>query len=720
MPNIRNPKNPILSEYVKLLGWSTFLLMILTVLAGVVASVRYGANAAVIEGISHRDLSQGWTIALLWVPLIIQLLVLMCLSVRVWKDKADQTMRHYFKFYFIRTFVSTFAYVTLWLIYTFVMQNPADRGVMQSLRWVSLILIGLLVLFVVQATYLITRSSFRSTNRLFTSRDIEDKYVCICDWLRLTSESARQGNQPKSGTPEAGLRKIHEWLLKDRDYKVHRVAYKGTMADLDIAQLVEALNRLVCSRQFYNDRISSADGNDLPPSIFESNNRDFINENLLKDCANTSGTANGHLGDSKDAIWRRIWPWDGDTRSDKQMGQRDGIALFPFYTMVFFFSLFLCLAYLFGLAFAFEDRSVQSDPKKPSLGLLMSDDLLEDLGQYSAPRPSPTPFVYQLSDRQKFFYFNRGEAGVTTETNANDKGLKRIAEINAGSLKSLVDLIKNGLQNGGLRVLMVGRADEPPVNKVTYSSNYEIATARISSVRYLLQEKLIEEQVSPRDLATVEWVASPFSNDGSLKPKEKQEGEHSKSALVLNNTDAAATEASPEVPSDFYETVQKEYWYHSEKPWHEAYRTLMGRLEHEVKDKPVTLEMRQIHDDIATWAADMVDNKVQEAEKLRDVIDAKLYLVEDANGRQRVVEVYLYDTKPEKKETGNTSNLRPNAKRMALIDYLYFAITTGNNDVKPITPFSKFLCTFANLTQFFFIVVFFNTLLSLKKKREAG
>src|SRR6266566_1653325 len=128
MANKKNPilaekKNPILSEYVKLLGWSTCLLMILTVLAGVVASVRYGENAAGIEGIWHRELSPAWTIALLWLPLIIQLLVLMCLSARVWRDKANQTMRHYFKFYFIRTFISTFAYVTLWLIYTFVMQS---------------------------------------------------------------------------------------------------------------------------------------------------------------------------------------------------------------------------------------------------------------------------------------------------------------------------------------------------------------------------------------------------------------------------------------------------------------------------------------------------------------------------------------------------------------------------------------------------------------------
>jgi hypothetical protein len=751
-----NSKNIMVTEYVKLLGWSTLFLMALTLIAGVAASVRYGANAQGVEGIWHRELSQRWTIALLWIPFTIQLLVLILLSARVWRHKSDQTIRHYFKFYFVRTFISTFAYVALWLSYTFVMQYPSDREMVGILRSVSLILIVLLMYFVVQATYLITRSSFRNSKRLFTPRDIEDRYTCICEKLGAVSEGARLAtttqpptdstNQPATtGTPpevelEPGLRKIHQWLLKDRDYKIHRVAYKGTMADLDTPHLAEALNRLVCSRLFYNDWSKKSDGNDLPPSSFESSNRNYIEGVLAKVCDRTGENSNRDRG-GKDRIWGSIGSlWGGDSRSDKQMAQREGIALFPFYTMVFFFSLFLCVAYLFGFAFAFEDRSIQLDSQKPSLGLLMPDDLLEDLGRYSAPVPPPTPLVYQLNDRQKFFYFKKGGAGVTTRTNANDADgrMKRIAHINEGSLTSLVEQIKKALPRGGLRVLLVGRADDSSVNGVTYSSNYEIAAARINSVRYLLQEKLIEDRVSPMDLAAIEWTASPFSNDGSLVPKEKQDPERSKIALVLDNEIGSAGPLGAKVPREFVARLDEDLTFkYGDRTWANDYRSLLGRLKDEVLKNTVTLEgMRQINDDITRWAsykervdaqraeglkngidADLYQHK---ADRLEDDIDAELYQIEDPAGRKRAVEVYLYDTLPAKQESGNTQNLQPNAKRMALIDYLYFAVTTGNNDVKPITAFSKFLCTFANLTQFFFIVVFFNTLLSLNKTPDRG
>jgi hypothetical protein len=49
---------------------------------------------------------------------------------------------------------------------------------------------------------------------------------------------------------------------------------------------------------------------------------------------------------------------------------------------------------------------------------------------------------------------------------------------------------------------------------------------------------------------------------------------------------------------------------------------------------------------------------------------------------------------------------------------MYTITTTGYGDIKPQTPYAKFLCTTANMTEFFFIVVFFNTLLSLRPKRE--
>jgi hypothetical protein len=693
--------------------------MVFTVAFGIFASIKYGANAQQIEGISHRDINQTWTIVLLWIPLILQLIILALLTRRVWRHKSDLTIRHYFKFYFIRTSVSAFIYVTLWLLYVSFVGAETSGSLLSTLRLPTLAAIGLLMYFVVQATYLITRSSLRSSNRLFRVHELSGNYQCICKTLREVSPAVLKQRTNEAGNGDAhvdaGLNKIHEWLLKDRDYKVHRVAYKGTIADLDLSHLVEALNRLICSRQFYNSHTNSNDGDDLPPSEFESKNRIFIEKHLLRRCE----TAETESRETIAGFWSRVASvFSGERRSDKQIGQRDGIALFPFYTMVFFFSLFLCVAYLFGFAFAFEDKRAQIDSSQRSLALFMNDDLLEDVNRYQPlPSPSPSPVAYQLNERQKFFYFKPGGAGITITTNHKDDALKRISQINDNSLKSVVELIKQSLSNGPVRVLLIGRADDSSVDKITYASNYEIAAARINSVRYLLQEKLIEEQVTPRQMDAIDWRESPFSNDESLTPKEKQPGERSKFTQVLDNDISTQDIREEKVPQELVSRIDEDLNFkHGDKGWSGEFRELLGRLKTEVSKNKVTLQqMRNIYGDIERWTNHKIGGNAAEAERLRDDIDADLYYIEDLSGRKRAVEVYVYDVQPAAQTEARQVSW-PTAKQMALMDYLFFAITSSNNDIKPVTPYSKFLSTLSSLTQFFFIVVFFNTLLTLKRK----
>jgi hypothetical protein len=58
---------------------------------------------------------------------------------------------------------------------------------------------------------------------------------------------------------------------------------------------------------------------------------------------------------------------------------------------------------------------------------------------------------------------------------------------------------------------------------------------------------------------------------------------------------------------------------------------------------------------------------------------------------------------------------------LTLIDYVYFAIytitTTGYGDIIPVTTYAKFLSTMANICELFFIVIFFNILLTTKPPR---
>ena len=59
-----------------------------------------------------------------------------------------------------------------------------------------------------------------------------------------------------------------------------------------------------------------------------------------------------------------------------------------------------------------------------------------------------------------------------------------------------------------------------------------------------------------------------------------------------------------------------------------------------------------------------------------------------------------------------------------LMDYIYFAnytiTTTGYGDIIPTTAYAKFVCSLANICEVFFLVVFFNTLLSLESARTAS
>jgi hypothetical protein len=71
-------------------------------------------------------------------------------------------------------------------------------------------------------------------------------------------------------------------------------------------------------------------------------------------------------------------------------------------------------------------------------------------------------------------------------------------------------------------------------------------------------------------------------------------------------------------------------------------------------------------------------------------------------------------------EMGRFESDRP--KDISLMDYIYFAnytiTTTGYGDIIPLTPYSKFICSLANICEVFFLVVFFNSLLSLKSVED--
>lgn len=92
--------------------------------------------------------------------------------------------------------------------------------------------------------------------------------------------------------------------------------------------------------------------------------------------------------------------------------------------------------------------------------------------------------------------------------------------------------------------------------------------------------------------------------------------------------------------------------------------------------------------------------------------------VPDAEGAEdRTVKVVLVDTFEAPPQLA-VRNIRANHPRqLRLMDYVYFAnytiTTTGYGDIVPNTTYAKFVCSFANICEVLFLVVFFNALLSL-------
>jgi hypothetical protein len=70
----------------------------------------------------------------------------------------------------------------------------------------------------------------------------------------------------------------------------------------------------------------------------------------------------------------------------------------------------------------------------------------------------------------------------------------------------------------------------------------------------------------------------------------------------------------------------------------------------------------------------------------------------------------------------SAAEIPENKLQLTLLDYLYFTTytitTTGYGDIVPVSDYAKLIVSFANFFEMFFIVIFFNVLLSIASKRK--
>ena len=92
-----------------------------------------------------------------------------------------------------------------------------------------------------------------------------------------------------------------------------------------------------------------------------------------------------------------------------------------------------------------------------------------------------------------------------------------------------------------------------------------------------------------------------------------------------------------------------------------------------------------------------------------DLYHLKFYDSKTNFANKRIVEAYVnYLPIP-------TNEYKPDGMNISLMDCFYVSIT-GSDEIIPVTEYAKFLSVLTKFVELFFLVVFFNSLLSLKQE----
>ncbi len=293
---------------------------------------------------------------------------------------------------------------------------------------------------------------------------------------------------------------------------------------------------------------------------------------------------------------------------------KTGAAQEPFLILLFFFTVFLGISHLFGLALAFHDKDEFKRTGNPALYMKSISAPPAAPTPTPTPLPTPTPFTFGFESASALLKMEDPPQVSSEEDRSFKKRQRKERQDGEGVYAKMNDLAQKILDaaDGRARVEIVGHSDSQDLHGGAYKSNQELAVARAENVKYKIMKEL--SFLDEGRWHDIEWVCESESNEG------------------VNNK------------------------------------------------RMVEVFIRQVPHDLATSQVPRLEAQL-------------LPLV-------------------------NTEKAHP----LDLMDYVYFAnytiTTTGYGDIIPNTPRSKFICSFANICEVFFLVVLFNTLLTLKQDKN--
>lgn len=431
---------------------------------------------------------------------------------------------------------------------------------------------------------------------------------------------------------------------------------------------------------------------------------------------------------------------------------KEGVAKVHFWVLANFFAVFLGITYLFCFAFAFHDQKTIRDEDRPAL--YMANTLYSESGglqvedSVAAAHQKKGVASYNLyfdsfSGHPDLSDKKFTPAGNELEDSKDWKGM-----VNYRQLGRIAEDIKNLTGDGrGVKIEVTGQTDCNALqNYTTYPSNYELSEARAQNIKYLLEKKLWETEKGRRN---IEWVILPVSTEGipmfprpGGKPEEVQCSEDAaakgkRKTITTSRQGGLSSNGNSNLITALENkknTIGKGEGFNSEQDGAlrgeidklkeiavkhkldgeqakgcvikiDSLARAMGDLSDATREaeKPgLFKEEKEALDRVVAEKKEVVDRKKDE---VQESIDVFKYV--DEAGRRRVVVVSIIPVL-------NYNEFTP----LSLMDYMYFTIytitTTGYGDIVPKTTFSKFLCSFANILEVFFLVVFFNALLSVK------
>lgn len=408
-----------------------------------------------------------------------------------------------------------------------------------------------------------------------------------------------------------------------------------------------------------------------------------------------------------------------------------------FWVFANFFAVFLGITYLFGFAFAFHDQKAISDHKEPALYM-------------AKPGPSNTG-AQELKtrnnetrqagiERYTFYFdsisahpnFNINDFNLSFYKRTKDDVAKRNRDwkenTNYKRFTWLSEDVNKLTANGkAVRIELQGYADDSQLkDDKTYASNYELSEARAQNLKRILLTSLAGEDSTKRSIEMITFAIS--SEDPPLPPLSKEQADERDREKSRQGTKSRSLNISiindveNRIDDEMKRLIEKK---DLSKENAEGIRSKVSSLKAIVREKGLTwAETTDPREKIFTTAEAMSDLGKSgladdEKDKLKNVLNRR------TEELQRTLDGFEYVDKADSKRIVMVSLVPVENYRgfvpLSLLDYMYFTIytitTTGYGDIVPTTPYAKFLCSFANILEVFFLVVFFNALLSVRAAR---